>query len=146
LFEGYRLDRRGLFRQDELGTLVPIAIGSRALDVLGILVERQGQLVSKDDIVSAVWPETVVEESNRAIGLLRQARASNPRLFYVHLHLALGLKGDLDEARSALAEGIKLKPEVNSLAGLRSWGNPRYWELCEKTLHAGLSRAGMPDA
>jgi tetratricopeptide (TPR) repeat protein len=93
----------------------------------------------------------VVEESNRAIGLLRQARASNPRLFYVHLHLAsaLGLKGELDEARSALAEGIKLKPEVNSLAGLRSWrswGNPRYWELCEKTLHAGLSRAGMPDA
>ena len=87
---------------------------------------------------------------DQAIDLLRQALASNPRIFYVHLHLAsaLALTGDLDGARAALAEAIKLRPEVDSLAGLRrwrSWGNARYWELCDKTLHAGLRRAGMPD-
>jgi tetratricopeptide (TPR) repeat protein len=87
---------------------------------------------------------------DRAIDLLRQALASNPRIFYVHLHLAsaLALTGDLDGAKAALAEAIKLRPEVDSLAGLRrwrSWGNARYCELCEKTLHAGLRRAGMPD-
>src|SRR5262245_19578041 len=66
LFDGFRLDRRrgGLFREDERGGFAPLAIGSRALDVLGVLVERPGDLVSRDEIMSAVWPETVVEDSN----------------------------------------------------------------------------------
>jgi adenylate cyclase len=64
LFEGFRLDRRGLFRRDESGVFVPAAIGSRALDVLGILVERPGNLVPRDEMMAAVWPGTVVENSN----------------------------------------------------------------------------------
>jgi TolB-like protein/Flp pilus assembly protein TadD len=89
-------------------------------------------------------------ELDKATDLLRQALGSNPRVYYVHLHLAsaLALKGDLDEAHALLAEGLKLKPEINSLAALRrrrTWGNPQYWALCEKTLHAGLRRAGMPE-
>jgi tetratricopeptide (TPR) repeat protein len=85
-----------------------------------------------------------------AIDLLRKARAANPRLYYLHLHLAgaLGLKGDLDEARSALAEGIKLKPEINSLVEWRAqfpWGNLEYWTIIEKTVAAGLRRVGLPE-
>jgi TolB-like protein/DNA-binding winged helix-turn-helix (wHTH) protein len=66
LFGGFRLDRRGggLFRRDELGDFVPMAMGSRALDVLGVLVERPGDLVSRDAIMAAVWPATVVEDAN----------------------------------------------------------------------------------
>jgi adenylate cyclase len=64
LFEGFRLDRRGLFRRDQSGAFVPIAIGSRALGVLHALVERSGDLVFRDEILAAVWPRTVVEGSN----------------------------------------------------------------------------------
>ena len=66
LFEGFRLDRRagGLFRADGNGVLVPMPIGSRALDLLILLVGRQGDLVSKDEIMTAIWPGTVVEDSN----------------------------------------------------------------------------------
>jgi TolB-like protein len=64
LFEGFRLDRRALFRRDERGVFVPVAIGSRALEVLGVLVGRAGDLVSRDEIIAAVWPETTVEDSN----------------------------------------------------------------------------------
>ena len=48
LFEEFRLDRRGggLFRRDESGAYVPVAIGSRALDVLGVLIARPGEVVS----------------------------------------------------------------------------------------------------
>jgi DNA-binding winged helix-turn-helix (wHTH) protein len=69
LFEGYRLDRRdgGLFRQDERGVFVPVAIGARALDVLGVLIERPGVLVSKDEIMGAVWPHAAVENANLTI-------------------------------------------------------------------------------
>jgi DNA-binding winged helix-turn-helix (wHTH) protein len=74
LFEGFRLDRRGLFRRDERGVFVPMAIGSRALDVLGVLVGRSGDLVSRDEIIAAVWPATVVEDNNlnMQIGALRR--------------------------------------------------------------------------
>jgi hypothetical protein len=42
----FRLDRRGLFRWDHSGVFVPMTIGSRALQILGVLVERPGDLVS----------------------------------------------------------------------------------------------------
>ncbi|HEY1430910.1 MAG TPA: winged helix-turn-helix domain-containing tetratricopeptide repeat protein [Stellaceae bacterium] len=69
LFEGFHLDRRdgGLFRQDERGVFVPVAIGGRALDVLGVLIERPGVLVSKDEIMKAVWARTAVENANLTI-------------------------------------------------------------------------------
>ena len=69
LFEAFRFDRRagGLFRRDDGGALVPVAIGSRALAVLDILMVRQGDLVSKDEIMRAVWPGTVVEDNNLTV-------------------------------------------------------------------------------
>src|SRR5438132_7393615 len=64
LFEGCRLDRRGLSRRDQSGAFVPVLIGSRALEILSVLVERAGDLVSRDEITNAVWPRTIVEGSN----------------------------------------------------------------------------------
>ena len=66
LFEGFRLDRRGggLFRRDERGVFAPMAIGSRALDLLSMLVERPGDLVSRDAIITASgrqrWSRTTI--------------------------------------------------------------------------------------
>ena len=86
----------------------------------------------------------------KAVDHLRMARTSNPRIYIVHLYLAaaLALNGDLTEAGVTLAEGIKLKPEVNSLAGwhiYRPWEtNPQYLALRAKTLDVGLFRAGFP--
>jgi adenylate cyclase len=88
---------------------------------------------------------------DRGIDLLRQARVANPRFWWLHLLLAgaLGFKGDVDGARSALAEAVRLKPEVNSLEKYHAqmpWvTNPRYMRLAEPTLYAGLRRAGFPD-
>jgi Flp pilus assembly protein TadD len=83
---------------------------------------------------------------DQAIDFFRRARAANPRWWWTHFCLAgaLGIKGELDGARAALAEGIKLKPEVNSVAQWRVH-QPWQWMLREKTLIAGLNRAGLPD-
>jgi TolB-like protein len=66
LLEGFRFDRRGgcLFRVDQGGVAAPVALGLRAVNLLSLLVERQGELVSKDVIMKAVWPGRVVEEAN----------------------------------------------------------------------------------
>ena len=67
LFEGFRLERRGLFWRDEQGVFVPVAIGSRALDLLRVLIAARGDLVSKNEIIAAVWPDTVVEDNNLSV-------------------------------------------------------------------------------
>src|SRR5205823_12548949 len=62
----FRFDQRScaLFHLD---SGAHIQIGSRALGVLGVLVERAGDLVPKDEIMKAVWPETVVEDGNLTV-------------------------------------------------------------------------------
>jgi DNA-binding winged helix-turn-helix (wHTH) protein/pimeloyl-ACP methyl ester carboxylesterase len=42
----------------------PVAIGSRAFDVLQALVRRNGRLASKGELLAEVWPGIVVEENN----------------------------------------------------------------------------------
>src|ERR1700687_3210630 len=49
-------------RREFLVEGVPVALGSRAFDVLMVLIEAGGELVTKDEILSRVWPGMVVEE------------------------------------------------------------------------------------
>jgi tetratricopeptide (TPR) repeat protein len=90
-------------------------------------------------------------ETDKAIGLLQKARAANDHIWvpYFYLAGAYGLKGDLDNAKSALAESLKVKPAMKSLTRMRAenpWlSNPPYWELQDKTLNVGLRQIGFPD-
>jgi pimeloyl-ACP methyl ester carboxylesterase/DNA-binding winged helix-turn-helix (wHTH) protein len=71
-FGPFRLEL-GEYRLVREGRSVPLT--GKALNTLRILVERHGKLVSKQDLMSAVWPETTVEENNldRNISTLRKA-------------------------------------------------------------------------
>src|SRR5262245_37650412 len=42
----------------------PVRVGARALEILNVLVERAGELVSKKELMARVWPNIVAEESN----------------------------------------------------------------------------------
>src|SRR5258708_28033186 len=62
----------------------PIPLTGKAFETLRVLLERHGTLVSKSDLMNAVWPETTVEENNldRNISAVRKAlgeRASGRR-------------------------------------------------------------------
>jgi adenylate cyclase len=65
-FEGFRLDcdRGVLFRLDAGGGAEPVALGSRAFDLLRLLVERHGDLISQDAIMKTVWAGRAVEPAN----------------------------------------------------------------------------------
>lgn len=71
-FDRFRIDatERVLLSDGEIVTLT-----QKAFDVLLALVERQGQIVSKDELMELVWPDTFVEEGNLAqnIYTLRKA-------------------------------------------------------------------------
>ena len=71
-FGPYRLDavKRVLLRD---GQAVPVT--SKAFDTLLVLVEHSGQVLQKDDLMKALWPDTIVEENNltQQISMLRKA-------------------------------------------------------------------------
>ena len=52
-------DRRQLLRENQ-----PVTLQRKTFDVLFVLVENSGKVVSKDDLLKAVWPDAFVEESN----------------------------------------------------------------------------------
>ena len=91
---------------------------------------------------------------DEAIDLFIKARTANPRDWVASYGLAgaLGLQGDLEGGKAALAESLKLKPEVNSLAqwyAFLPWTSkdnaPQFWALQDKTLNEGLRRIGFPE-
>jgi predicted ATPase/DNA-binding winged helix-turn-helix (wHTH) protein len=41
----------------------PVRLGNRALDLLILLTERAGQVLSKEELIARVWPSTVVDEA-----------------------------------------------------------------------------------
>ena len=63
---------------------IPVPLTSKAFDTLVLLVENRDRVVTKDEILRAVWPDVVVEEGNltQQIFLLRKAlgeSAQQPR-------------------------------------------------------------------
>jgi hypothetical protein len=98
-----------------------------------------------------VMPICFLEMSMKLSTSLGRPTFANPRVWLFHLWLAgaLGLRGDLERANSALTESLRHKPEINSLARLHAL-YPLLMDLphrvlAEKTLYLGLRRAGFPD-
>jgi adenylate cyclase len=147
------LDRNNSWAYSELGvTLLYLGQPEAAIPY----IEKAMRLnPSYPNIARYYWGlgacQLLLGHVDEAIELLRKARAANPRLYFIHLWLAgaLGLRGDLDEARTALAEVVRIKPELISLAQIRihyPWiTNPRHLALREQTVDVGLRKAGMPE-
>ena len=59
---------------------VPVSLSTRALDLLTLLIERRERVVTKDEILAAVWSGTAVEENNLAVQVsaLRRVLGRDP--------------------------------------------------------------------
>lgn len=81
-FGEFRLDpqKRTLRQAEELISLTP-----KAFDVLLLLIESPGQLVGKDELMKAIWPDSFVEDSNltQTIFMLRKALGQNREQGYI---------------------------------------------------------------
>ncbi|PTS86010.1 transcriptional regulator [Pseudomonas sp. HMWF032] len=53
----------------------PLRVGSKALEILRILLLNAGEVVSKEAIIAHVWPATVVEEINLRVHIAALRRA-----------------------------------------------------------------------
>lgn len=71
-FGPFHLDVRER-RLSRAGTVIPLRI--KVFETLRVLVEHGGKLVTKEELLAAVWPDTVVEENNltHTMSVLRKA-------------------------------------------------------------------------
>src|SRR5215470_9258586 len=62
------------------GLTAPVDLPPRAFEALLYLVERPGELLSKRELLKALWPEVIVEENslNQVISLLRRVLGEKP--------------------------------------------------------------------
>ena len=88
-FGAFRLDpRERIFAR--AGERIPLA--PKAFDTLLFLVQHSGRVLTKEELIAALWPDSFVEENNltQHISALRRALASSPST-------AFGSASDLPE-------------------------------------------------
>lgn len=70
----------------------PVVLTAKAFDILVALVRRSGHLVSKDELLREVWPDTFVQEVNLTVNIsalrkaLRRGRTDNDLIRTVSAH------------------------------------------------------------
>jgi predicted ATPase/DNA-binding winged helix-turn-helix (wHTH) protein len=71
-FGPFRLNgRKRLLEKDG----VPVTLGSRAMDVLVVLIEHAGEVVSKQELTKRVWPNITVDESSLRVHMATLRKA-----------------------------------------------------------------------
>jgi DNA-binding winged helix-turn-helix (wHTH) protein len=91
----------------------PIELGSRALDLLVVLLEANGSLVSKDELFSRVWPGIAVSEANLKVQIAALRRA---------------LGDDRDFIRTEFGRGYRFTAAVRSIVA---------WGACQRPARRG---------
>ncbi|HEV7732273.1 MAG TPA: AAA family ATPase, partial [Candidatus Binatia bacterium] len=71
-FDRFRLDRANQRLEDASG---PIRLNPKAFDVLRVLLEHAGRLVSKDQLLEEVWPDTHVADGVLKVSMAEIRRA-----------------------------------------------------------------------
>ncbi len=108
----------------------PLELGGRAIDVLEALINAGGALVSKDELLSRVWPGMVVEEHNLTVQIhaLRKALGDDRDLIRTVSRRGYAFEADalltaspaVPEAAIAAPEPVaatNLPPPVDALVG-----------------------------
>src|SRR5258707_13556627 len=91
-----------LRRRQLLADGVPVELGTRAFDLLLVLLQADGSLVTKEELLNRVWPGIVVSEEN-------------PKVQVSALRKALG--ADRDVIRTEFGRGYRFTGVLRSDAG-----------------------------
>ena len=124
-FGEFRLDggSRVLLRANE-----PVRLPLKAIEILLTLVKRSGDVVTKEEIMTAVWPGKVVDEANlkQNIAVIRKSLAIEPGMpGYIETFVGRGYRiigASSDEKRN---RSLSLQPRMpNRRPKLASHGSP----------------------
>jgi DNA-binding winged helix-turn-helix (wHTH) protein len=104
---------RALLRERQLlADGVPVELGTRAFDLLLVLLQADGSLVSKQELMSRAWPGIVVAEENLKVQIFALRRA---------------LGADRDLIRTEFGRGYRLIAAVRSIFDRSAHQRPTRW-------------------
>ena len=70
----------------------PIELGTRAFDLLVALLEADGSLVTKDELLGHVWPDVFVSEENLKVQISALRRALGEDRDFIHTEFGRGYR------------------------------------------------------
>ncbi|MBM3814633.1 MAG: hypothetical protein FJW20_23650 [Acidimicrobiia bacterium] len=101
-----------------------LPITPKAFELLGVLLEQNGRLVERDELMARLWPNTVVEEANLAqtVSLLRKVlgdTASSPRFIETVPTRGYRFVGQLEEPVVVIEDSVRTEVTIQE--------TPRRW-------------------
>ncbi len=99
---------RGLLKKGEKR----IALGRRAFEILLVLLEHAGQVVSHGELLTRVGPKTVVEDNNLRVQLSAIRRALNDGEDPVHYILNVPGRGYSFVAEIERLQANRISPRI----------------------------------
>ena len=102
-------------RRELLADGQPIELGGRAFDVLMALIEALGAVLSKEDLMSRVWPGRIVEDNSleAQISALRKALGPDRELVRTVAGRGYRFTGEIRSARAAEIVALPRSPPTN---------------------------------
>ena len=64
----------------------PIVLPPKVFDILCVLVERAGHLVTKEVLLEKVWPDTFVEEANLSVNIAALSKGAGRESEWAVVH------------------------------------------------------------
>jgi DNA-binding winged helix-turn-helix (wHTH) protein len=93
---------------------VPVVLGTRAFDLLLVLLEADGLLVTKEELLSRVWPGIVVSEENLKVQVsaLRKALGAERDVIRTEFGRGYRFSGMLRLSGAAHARQSPMQPKL----------------------------------
>ena len=73
-----------------------VQLGKRALDILSVLAEAEGRIVTKDELLETVWPGIVVEENALQVHVVALRKALGPEADRLETIRGIGYRLETD--------------------------------------------------
>lgn len=83
-----------------------VALGKRALDILSVLAEAQGEIVTKDELLEAVWSGVVVEENALQVHVAALRKALGAEASRLETIRGVGYRLETDGVDDARAPAV----------------------------------------
>lgn len=129
----------------------PVHLGSRALQILVVLLERPSELVSKQQLMSRVWPDVFVEPANLTVHIsalrrmLRDGRDGNRFIINVpgrgySFVASVEVRHEVDQTRRSANAGSGRWLKGHSV----NWANPVLASAQEATRSPSPAATTLP--
>src|SRR6266481_522173 len=96
---------------------VPVELGTRAFDLLLVLLEADGLLVTKKELLSRVWPGLVVSEENLKVQVSALRKALGADRDLIHTEFGRGYRFTGVLRSNAAADACQSSPRVRLHSG-----------------------------